>query len=76
MKSESCANFPGFFPAKESFTAVGQTLKAQRVHDDMEVLDSYLSEDHNSFITDEPEDLKRQLDQNLQVGKDNLNRVF
>lgn len=62
--------------AKESFTAVGQTLKAQRVHDDMEVLDSYLSEDHNSFITDEPEDLKRQLDQNLQVGKDNLNRVF
>ncbi|XP_059091158.1 uncharacterized protein LOC131886775 isoform X2 [Tigriopus californicus] len=61
--------------AKESFIAVGRTLKAQRVHDDMEDLDSYLSEDILP-MTDEPEDLKRQLDENLQLGKDNLNRVF
>eukprot|EP00095_Tigriopus_kingsejongensis_P007926 maker-scaffold1210_size55525-snap-gene-0.24 protein:Tk07926 transcript:maker-scaffold1210_size55525-snap-gene-0.24-mRNA-1 annotation:"death domain-associated protein 6" len=59
--------------AKEAFEAVGTKLKLRRLHDDQEVLESYLPKESSM---EEPEELKQKLDANMKLGNDNLNQVF
>merc|ERR1711860_73863 len=64
--------------ARETFSAVGQALKKRRVHDDMNVIEAYLPEDHDDDNLPEfkSNELKDKLDENVKTAEERMNNLY
>merc|ERR1711860_100398 len=64
--------------ARETFSAVGQALKKRRVHDDMNVIEAYLPEDHDDDNLPEfkSNELKSKLDENVKTAEERMNNLY
>ena len=75
----SCGFFFSFYIlARETFSAVGQALKKRRVHDDMNVIEAYLPEDHDddNLPENRSSELKAKLDENVKTAEDRMNNLY
>lgn len=64
--------------ARDTFSAVGQALKKRRVHDDMNVIEAYLPEDHDDENLPEfkSNELKAKLDENVKTAEERMNNLY
>lgn len=64
-----------FILAKDTFRAVGQKLQARRIHDDADVMLSYIPSEHQDPANDDPE-LRRQLDESSKNAEIKMKKVL
>ena len=67
-----------FILAKETFAAVGQTLKIRRKHDELDVMQSYIpiEKQDDTDPADQDSELKRALEASMKLAEEKMSKVI